>query len=513
MVVLKHGHGSRLGIRLCLPVWFTMRARFVLICILLLISGTAYAGDIKELSLADAVEIAQKNAQVWTQYDAKMESAIAQKKVAQSHWWPILTLSSTFMLWSDESKIEVIDKEKLRAAMDQSVDNAMNSLGISEEGQKLLHEIVEPLRPTINSFVQPISDQIPSSITLKDDLTFTFGATLTMPITPLFKVYQAQELAQVGIDNVDAERRGKALAVQFEVTQVYLKLVYAQLMCDVAEEALATIEAHVALAQKYESVGMISHNDVLTAQVEQLKAKQNVVEAKNSTRLAGMKLAQVLSMERGTEVRALNMPRETFDIQMESLESYQERALKQRTELERIGLGQEAAERKQKMALLDYVPQIVLIGHYQYGYGLDILKPRNQAFVGLGMTWNVFDGLGHYYESKMASLEKDEMVSKGEEARALIELEVGQKYLALQTATERLELTQQAVILAEENLRTITAKFEQGESVSTDVLTAETRHAAARADEVKAHIDILIAYAELLLSIGESPTIDETALR
>ena len=491
-----------------------MRTGFVLIFILIItISGTAYAGDVRELSLADAVEIAQKNAQVWTQYDARMESAVAQKKVAQSHWWPVLSLSSTFMLWSDESKIEVVNKEKLRAAMDQSVDNAMDSLGISEEGQKLLHEIVEPLRPTFNSFVQPISDLIPSSITLKDDLTFTFGATLTMPITPLFKVYQAQELAQVGIDNVDAERRGKALAVQFEVTQVYLKLVYAQLMCEVAEEALATIEAHVALAQKYESVGMISHNDVLTAQVEQLKAKQNVVEAKNSTRLAGMKLAQVLSMERGTEVRALNMPRDTFSIQMDSLESYQERAMKQRTELERIELGQEAAERKQKMALLDYVPQIVLIGHYQYGYGLEILKPKNQVFVGLGMTWTLFDGLGHYYESKMASLEKNEMVSKGEEARALIELEVGQKYLALQTATERLELTQQAVILAEENLRTITAKFEQGESVSTDVLTAETRHAAARADEVKARIDILIAYAELLLSTGESPTIDETALR
>ena len=380
-----------------------MRTGFVLIFILIItISGTAYAGDVRELSLADAVEIAQKNAQVWTQYDARMESAVAQKKVAQSHWWPVLSLSSTFMLWSDESKIEVVNKEKLRAAMDQSVDNAMDSLGISEEGQKLLHEIVEPLRPTFNSFVQPISDLIPSSITLKDDLTFTFGATLTMPITPLFKVYQAQELAQVGIDNVDAERRGKALAVQFEVTQVYLKLVYAQLMCEVAEEALATIEAHVALAQKYESVGMISHNDVLTAQVEQLKAKQNVVEAKNSTRLAGMKLAQVLSMERGTEVRALNMPRDTFSIQMDSLESYQERAMKQRTELERIELGQEAAERKQKMALLDYVPQIVLIGHYQYGYGLEILKPKNQVFVGLGMTWTLFDGLGHYYESKMA---------------------------------------------------------------------------------------------------------------
>ncbi len=492
-----------------------MRRAFVLVLSIwgLLVSAVAMAEDTRELSLAEAVETAKKNAKVWTQYDAKMESAIAQKKVAQSHWWPVLSLSSTMILWSDESKIEVIDKDKLDAAMDESVTNAMNTLGISENGQKLLHEIVEPLRPTLDAFVQPLGDLIPSSITLKDQFTFTFGVTLMMPLTPLFKVYQGQELAQVGIDNVDAERRGKALEIEFEVTQVYLKLVYAQLMCEVAEEALATLEAHVALAQKYESVGLISHNDVLAAQVEQLKAKQHVVEAQNSTRLAGMKLAQVLSMERGTEVRALNMPRESFEIELDSLESYQERAMKQRTELERIELGREAAERKQKMALLDYVPQIMLIGHYQYGYGLDILKPRNQAFVGLGMNWTLFDGLGHYYEAKMAALEKTEMTSKGDEARELIELEVGQKYLALKTAMERLELTQQAVKLAEENLRTITAQFEQGESVSTDVLTAETRHAAARADEVKARIDILIAYAELLLSIGESPTIDETALR
>ena len=479
----------------------------------LFLSALSYADEPRELSLTDAVEIAQKNAKVWTQYDARMESAIYQKKVAQSHWWPVLTLSSTVMLWSDESKIEVIDKEKLDDAIDQSVDNALDTLGVSEQGKELIQNIVEPLRPTLNAFVQPISDLIPSSITLKDDFTFTFGATLMMPLTPLLKVYQAQELAQVGIDNVDAERRGKALSIAYEVTDVYLKLVYAQLMCDVAEEALSTLEAHVKLAQKYESVGMISHNDVLGAQVEQLKAKQKVVEARNSTRLAGMKLAQVLSMGRGIELRASNMPVEDFHITLEPLEAYQDRALRQRTELERVELGREAAERKEKMALLDYIPQIALIGHYQYGYGLDILKPRNQAFIGLGMTWTIFDGLGHYYESKMSSLENAELTSKGEEARELIELEVGQKYLALQTAMERLELSHQAADLAKENLRTITAQFAQGESVSTDVLTAETRYAAARADAVKARIDILIAYAELLLSLGESPTIDETALR
>ena len=164
------------------------------------------------------------------------------------------------------------------------------------------------------------------------------------------------------------------------------------------------------------------------------------------------------------------------------------------------------------MALLDYIPQLMLIGRYQFNYGIDALYPKNQAFVGLGMTWTLFDGLGHYYESRMAELSAAELTSKDAEARDLIALEVGQKYLNLSSALERIELTEQALALAEENLRTVTVQFEHGESVNTDVLSAQTRKTAAHADYVKAQIDILIAYSELLLSLGEEPGIDETAL-
>jgi outer membrane protein TolC len=354
---------------------------------------------------------------------------------------------------------------------------------------------------------------IPEEIMIKDNITFTIGATLKMPLTPLFKVYQAGKLAQLGIDNVEVERRAKALAISYEVTEVYLKLVYAQLMNEVADEALETIGKHVEMAQKYEAVGMISHSDVLSAQVEQLKARQNVVEARNGTRLAGMKLAQVLSLGRGVEVKALEMPESAYSVQLDSLESYQKQAIERRTELERINIGQEAAERKRKMALLDYVPQVALFGSYQYANGFDILRPSNQGLVGLMMSWTVFDGLGHYYEARKASFEAAELSGKSEEAHELIELEVGQKYLALETALERVELTQQALSLAEENLRTVTAQFAQGESVNTDVLTAQTRYSAARADDVKARIDILIAYAGLKLSLGDNPTLEANALR
>ena len=491
-----------------------MKARLILcllvIGLLCLIGNPAFAQNVQELTLEQAIETAQKDSKVWGSFDAQEQSARMQLKVAESHWWPILTLDATMVYWSHESKIEVMDKSELKTALENGLTQGMSQL------DPAVQQTIAPMLPIFQtvggSIGNALQDVLPDSVMLKQQFTTTFGATLTMPLTPLFKVYQANKLAQVGIDNVDVERRAKQLAITNEVTEVYLKLVYAQMMYDVANEALDTINKHVELAQKYETVGMIQHSDVLAAEVEQVNAKQKVVEARNGMRLAGMKLAQVLALGRGVEVHATNMPRDSYRVQLASLEEYQARALEQRPELQRIGLGMEAAERKKKMALLDYVPQVMLIGRYQFNYGIDALYPKNQAFVGLGMTWTLFDGLGHYYESQMAEYSSEEMTSKDAEARELIALEVGQKYLTLSTALERIDLTEQALALAEENLRTVNAQFEHGESVNTDVLAAQTRRAAARADNVKARIDILIAYSALLLSLGEDPAVDSGAL-
>ena len=466
----------------------------------------AFAQTVRDLTLSEAIEIAQKDSKVWGEFDAREQSARMQLKVAESHWWPVVSVDASVIYWSHESRIDVVDKEELKTTLSQSVSDGVSTL------DPAMQVLLAGFLPVVQSIGESISDVLPSSVLLKQQFTTTVGATVAMPLTPLFKVYQANKLAQVGIDNVDVERRAKQLEITHEVTDVYLKLVYAQMMYEVANEALDTIQKHVELAQKYESVGMIQHSDVLTAQVELVKARQKVVEAKNGMRLAGMKLGQVLALGRGVEIHASNMPQESYKIELESLESYQTKALEQRPELQRISLGEEAADRKRKMALMDYIPQVMLIGRYQFNYGIDALYPKNQAFVGLGMTWTLFDGLGHYYESQMAELSSSELSSKDAEARELIELEVGQKYLNLSTALERIDLTDQALELAEENLRTINAQFEHGESVNTEVLAAQTRRTAARADRVKARIDILSAYSELLLSLGEDPALDTAAL-
>lgn len=475
-------------------------------------ASVAQSREVRNLSLEEAVSLAQRDSKAWAQFDARAETAKYQVSAVKANWWPKISVDASALLWSDASDLDIIDKDKMKSDVSAALGEAEKQLASDPVLGALLQSAGPALKNVAQSLSAPLLDGIPGSMRLKDQFTFTFGAQLMMPLTPLFKVYHGQKLAEMAVENIEVERDAKALDISYEVTDVYLKLVYAQLMSEVAVEASDTIEKHVEMAEKYESVGMISHSDVLAAKVEALKAKQNIVEAQNSTRLAALKLGQVLSVEPTIELRASDMPENAFVVTLEPLETYQQKAVENRNEFKRLEIGQRAAEKRETLALLDYIPQLFLIGRYQYNYGIDILQPANQGIIGLGMTWTIFDGLSNHYNAKQASYEAAEYSAKADEARELIQLEVAQKYLALSTAMERVKLTSQALELAEENLRTINAQFAQGESVNTDVLAAQTRRTAARADDIKARIDILAAYAGLKLSLGENPTIEREAL-
>ena len=471
--------------------------------------------DVQEISLSEAIELAHQSSKADEQLELKSQIAEAKLGEVKAKWWPQLTADVKAVVWNDKSMLDVIDKDSING--EKMLADAMGSIDTSnlDPSSTALMGMITPMLPALKpagqSLMNSVMDIVPEQLELRGQFTAIAGVQLVMPLTPLLQVYQGQKLAELGMRDVEIERRGQNLKIDFEVTDVYLKLVYAQLMIDVAQEALDTIQKHVEMAEKYETVGMISHADVLSAEVQLVKARQDLMEASQGARLAGMKLSQVLGLPRGTTLHASDMPQESFKVELDPLANYQEKALGQRTELERLSLTQELGERSAKLALYDYIPKIALIGRYEYSYGTQ-MQPTNQAFVGLAMNWTIFDGLEKYYAAKRARLEATQNASKASEAQDLIALEVSQKYLNLETALEKTALTQQALAVSDENLRTISAQFAQGESVNTDVLTAQTKRTAARADNVKAQIDVLAALAELKLSLGESPELSADAI-
>jgi outer membrane protein TolC len=122
--------------------------------------------------------------------------------------------------------------------------------------------------------------------------------------------------------------------------------------------------------------------------------------------------------------------------------------------------------------------------------------------VGVGLTWNLFDGLRR--ESGVSRAESErrraEEYYRGEVDQATYR--AAQAYLEIREAQRRAEIARAAVQAAEEGMRLIRNRYENQIGRMIDVLDAQTDLDRARAEEVRAENDVRQSRARLLYITG-----------
>ena len=83
-----------------------------------------------------------------------------------------------------------------------------------------------------------------------------------------------------------------------------------------------------------------------------------------------------------------------------------------------------------------------------------------------------------------------------------IRLQVQKAFLDLDTASQRIAVSQQAVSQAEESVRIIRNRYEAGLATVTDLLRAETALTAAKGNYLRAVFDQRVGAANLELQVG-----------
>lgn len=450
---------------------------FLLLCVL---STHVMAQERRVMSLREALELGQSQGQGVQESALREQQAQARYKSIEAKWWPRITTDAKLLYWNDVSKLSIVDEPIDLSAVPPTI-------------LQMLGPVLAPLQ------------KIEDGLVLREQFTALVGVQLVQPLTPLFQVYQAGELAKLGIELAKEETYAQELKLSYDIVDSYLKLVYAEEMEAVAQEAVETIDVHLELAKRYVEAGFISKDSIMEAELEKLKAEQDLLLARKGRRLSSMKLAQELGLVLSTELKASDRPsQDAKPFVLESLEHYQTMAKSKRNELKRLNLSLEASRRKAQIAKLDYVPQLALIARYDYAYGIH-MQPTHQAFIGLGLEWTIWDGLESYHKANEAELSQRAEQAKIEDVKALISLELGKRYLDLESAIQASELAAKAALLAQERHRIVSSQFAQGEAVSADVLSAQTKLAAAKAMHVKAQVDVMDAQAALSLSLGERP--------
>jgi len=228
---------------------------------------------------------------------------------------------------------------------------------------------------------------------------------------------------------------------------------------------------------------------------------ENQIKAKVQRQLATAALTTLMGGA-ATPFTLTDVPENAEPPQPPSLLEARRNGLEHRSEIASLQAAAQALRDQSKAAWWQLTPQISALGRYQHTTG-SALNSTNEWLVGGVLSWNLWDWGATYFKARAAEAQTRQAKAREGDAKDLIDLEVQQRFLAIEAARERLSVARMTLRQAEEALRVARMKFEQHVVPSTAVLDAQTRHARAQANRISAQYDLILALAALRLAMGE----------
>ena len=314
-------------------------------------------------------------------------------------------------------------------------------------------------------------------------------ANATIPVFNGFKIQNSikasKNLNQAEISNAQHTKEQIALYI----TQLYFSLYKTQQMIALTEDYLKS--AH----QRVEDNGLLAHNDLLKAQLQESDIELSLATAKKNNSVLNYQLVTFLQLPEGTKI--LIPDNEFSPIQTTSDFSVA------RKDLEALNFAELAAKNNIKIAQGNYYPSLNLIGGY---IALDVknaLTVTNAMNFGAGISYDVssiFKNKKEVEKAKSQALEtesqiailNDKIKEEIQEAKENFELAIKQK-----------NVYEKAQLQADENYRIVLDKYNNGLSNTNDLLEANVEQLQAKINYSIATSDILQKYYELQYQKGK----------
>jgi outer membrane protein TolC len=416
----------------------------------------------EDLTLPGAVELAlQSNPRVKAVLSNR-EMMDAQVREARSGWWPLLQFSETFTRSNNPVFVFGSLLEQSRFGPENFAIDSLNN-----------PDSLNNFRTAVN-LKWSVFDQMQSSA----------------------RVAQAR----IGQEQADHQKEMVKQQVRFDVIRAYFGVLLAQQRKDVTEEAVTMGEAdRKRIADLFQS-GLVVQSDLLSAEVQLAEFRQQQVQASGDLVTAHASLNTVL----GAPVQTLQrVTGQLIDKQffLPETEELIRQALKSRPDYARAGMAVKSSEEGVRGAKGNYLPRVDVFSSYGIS-GKDLTSGSSDYAVGAGLTFNLFDsGRGARLDKARAA--QSTAAAEQEHLANQIRLEVIQVYQDYRSARERLKVAAQTVSQAQEALRIVKDRYQEGLTTITEVLRAQTAYLRTRLNLISSRYDHYIGYARVLMAMGK----------
>lgn len=420
---------------------------------------TARSAAAEPMTLAKCIDVALRGNPDITSANLEVEASTAQSKSARGAFGPRLRLDAGIQRW------------------DKPLPFSLGSL----------------------SSLLPPSATFPN---IRDQWTWSAGATLAQPIASLWTIDEAHVLREMGVDVAEIQRKSARRDVAFQVTEAYYRVLQAMRMAEVAQKSVESIDSQVKRARAFFRAGTVGRNDVLRAELGLAAAKQRLIQANGGVVLARGQLARLMGLPPDSPIDPADKIAEAPAGPVMPAAEAERLAVADRLEIKEIAKRVDQAAAGVRLAKSKMLPQVNAVANYTHSAGSSF-TPANAWFIGGTASWDIWEGGVTYYGIDESKARMAQALSARRKAEDGIRLETRSAHVSATTADQALHVVRDAVEQAEENFRIEQKRYESGDNTSFDVLDAENQLTTARGQLQAATYDSLIAQSNLARAMGQ----------
>lgn len=329
----------------------------------------------------------------------------------------------------------------------------------------------------------------------------TASLTVTQKIFDGFATDAAVDAAKTTHQISTSDLRATRQSTLLEGAAAYLDILRQTKLVALSRENERKVSEQLNLEDERVQKGSGIASDVLAAKQRLQIAKERRVNYEGAFQTAVAKYVQVFG--HAPEVATLSDPPLPLDLIPETIDESLDAAEKDNPSLVSATKTIDLSSERRRTAEAGYWPTLDLVGKADYENGKNgVIGPRRDWSMLLVANWELFSGFKT--DAQVAQASWDHAASKDNRlytSRKVSEA-VRTAWHKLQTARQRLDLLENAAVLAEEVWEAQKKKREAGKATVQEVLDEETKINDARIAYTGAFYDMYQASYELLSGMG-----------
>jgi len=359
-------------------------------------------------------------------------------------------------------------------------------------------------RQYIDTELPVTEDNVGTGLLRASQLIFDFGKTTGLIDTQSFGLSaSAENLAQVYHDIV------------FQVKSSFYSVLEAKRLIGVAEQAVSNYEQQLYRAEKFYEAGVRTRIDVTNAKVNLSNQRLNLLRANSNYKTSRVALEKVIgtipnngdyepvSSEPALEELAAEKP-----AMPGPLDNLLLTAEENRPGIKQFQFLIQAAESSVTQAKGDYWPTIDAVGDYNK-FETDLASLSDQWQLSARLNWEFFSGFETEGKVAEASAQLREVKAGLRDFELEVTQDVTDSYLRADENREGVDIADQTVELAEENLRLAEGRYKAGIGDLLEFNDAQLLYTENQSNLVITYYNYLTALARIDRAVGVTPELAE----